>query len=152
VVGGLIEKYQVRFAEEDLCQLHAHAPATAEFTGGTIEFLRAETESVERLSCQRHIIASSQYAVPFAGCMHPVEKLVVAVGLVVSPFGNLEGHVIYILFQAPEFGESHKGLLEDGGGVGDLHLLLEVAYGEFAGPLDGAGGGLLEAGDDFHQR
>jgi len=151
VVGGLVKKYQVRFAEEDLCQLHTHAPAATEFTGGTIKLLRTETESVERLSGQHNIIASSEYAVSFAGFMHPVEELVIAVGLVVSPFGYLAGHLFYILLQAPEFGESRKGLLEDGGGVRDLHLLLEVTNGEFAGPFDGAGGGLLEAGDDLHQ-
>jgi hypothetical protein len=50
-----------------------------------------------------------------------------------------------------QFGEGFECLLQDGGGVGDLHLLLEVAYCQLAGPLDGAGGGVLQAGDDLHQ-
>ncbi len=130
MVGRLVKQYQVRFAEQYLCQLHPHAPSAAKLTGGSVELFGAEAQAVQCLACLRHVIAATYNTVPFAGRMEAIYQLVVALALIVGSFFYLACKVSYLLFQTSYLGECRESLFHDGGGVTHLHLLFEVSDGE----------------------
>ncbi len=90
------------------------------------------------MSCKCHIVTAAQDAVSLTGGMHAVQKLVVADGFVIGTFLYFPCQNGDLPFEASEFGECRKCLLEDSGCVGDLHLLLEVTDSQLAGPFNGA--------------
>ena len=60
VVGRLVEKQQVRVAQQQLGEGDAHLPAAREVTGGLVEVLHGKAEACQDLPCARLQLVSAE--------------------------------------------------------------------------------------------
>ena len=145
VVGGLVEQEEIGLLHEEAGEVGAHHPAAAEFAGGAVKVLFAETEAGEYLLGLGIELVAAEFVKAVVGVVMDFFR-VSGVNVVVGIPGQDE------FAEAGEFGGDGGGEFEDGFVPGGRAFLREIAEVDaaFLDDLAGVGGFLTE--DDPKER
>ena len=152
VVGGLVEEEDVGLAEQYLRQLDAHAPATGELPRGAVEIGALEAQARQRALHLGLILLATHHLEAFLLLGEAGDELHVAVALVVGALSHLLLHTAQLSLNLRPTGKGLAGLLQDGGVVGELHDLWQIAYLAVVRDGDGTGGGMKKSAEHLQHR
>ena len=148
VVGGLIEQQHVGATQQQLRQLDAHAPATAELARGSVEVGSFKAQAHERLLDFGLDVVALQQRTQLSLLRHAFNQFLVSVTVIVSSFGQFLIHAVDGVIHLLQVFESTPGFLLYREFIMELHLLRQVADCDIGLTGNGAVGGLLLPGKD----
>ena len=152
VVRRFVEQQQVRVAQQNLRQLHAHLPAAAELPHLAVHVFRGKAKSLEDALYLFLERGSADQVEPFVRVGQIFDEPRILHGFIVRPFTEFAGEFFDEPFEVLGLIERARSFLEDGGLLVVLHFLGQVADAVALRHGYGTFGGLLFSGDDAEQR
>ena len=129
VVRGLVKQQHIGTAKQNLRQLNAHAPATGELAGRTIEVGAKEAKTHQRAFNLCLIAFAAEHQVAFVLLCEPLNKSHIVIALVIGAFAKFTFHTVNALFHASSVAEGLARFLLYGGVIGQFHHLRQIANG-----------------------
>ena len=149
MVGRLVQEQHVRLGKENLCQLYAHVPALAEGLRRPLQLIVAEAQT-HQSAFRKHLRGlAAHIAEMVVDLVHPDYELLICLGLIVAPFGELIRYVGQFVLHCEYVGEGGHCLVYDAAAAVVLHYLGQVTYFQVAGHGNLAPGRGLKAADEL---
>ena len=133
VVGRLVKQQYIGVLQQQLRQLYAHAPSTAELPRGACEILACESKSCERALNLCLVVAAAHHGVLLVQVGILVNELVILLALIVIALGKFVVHLLKTGLHLMYMLKGKLGLLVYRAAVGVVHHLWQIAYGELLG-------------------
>ena len=151
VVRRLVQKQDVRVAQEQLGERDAHLPAAGELRAGLIEIRGLETQAGENLARVALELVPAQTLETVLDVAVLIEKGARDVPAL-PRLGDFQLQLLSALAHRFDLDGGVHDLLDDGRIGGEFGLLLQISHVRVLGERDRPGIGAVDAHDDLEQR
>ena len=149
VIGRLIEQQHIGTGKQEFCQLNTHAPATGKLTGGAVEVLTTESQTLQGPFYFGTEVGTAHHQETFVLMGEAVDKFMVIFAVVIGAFGKLPVHAFDVGLHLEDVFKGKFGFLHHRVIIAEDHHLGQVTDSTFTRNCNNAGSGLLQASQYF---
>ena len=151
VVGRFVEQEHVGALQEQLGQFDTHAPSSAELCRRALEVVARKAQS-EQCALQLGMVIRTSHHLELLGePRHPVDQFPESFRLIIRSLRQLPVDALNLRFRRMDMREGLLCFFAHRAGVGELHLLRQIAHCRVARDTHRSACGLLHAGQNFQQ-